>query len=162
MAKGILSMIFALVFFAAGYINGDMKAPVETVQELVSESAVSELDVYMESVKAQSDAIKVSLEQDPLTQMDMNEKSQELYLLWNAAMEHLLAEAGHVLPDEEFAELSQAQRIWLSEKESAVQAAGKEFEGGSIYAMVVNGEAAALTEARVYELYEMLKQPGMQ
>ena len=77
-------------------------------------------------------------------------------------MEHLLAEAGHVLPEEEFAELSQAQRIWLSEKESAVQAAGKEFEGGSIYAMVVNGEAAVLTEARVYELYEMLKQPGMQ
>ena len=162
MAKSILSMIFALVFFAAGYINGDMKAPVETVRELVSESAVSELDVYMESVKAQSDAIKVSLEQDPLTQMDMNEKSQELYQLWNAAMEHLLAEAGHVLPDEEFAELSRVQRIWLSEKESAVQAAGKEFEGGSIYAMVVNGEAAALTEARVYELYEMLKQPGMQ
>ena len=35
--------------------------------------------------------------------------------------------------------------------------AGKEFEGGSIYPLIINEEGARLTEERVYELYELLK-----
>ena len=40
---------------------------------------------------------------------------------------------------------------------AAVEAAGKEFEGGSIYPLIVNTEAAKLTEERTYKLYELLK-----
>ena len=43
-----------------------------------------------------------------------------------------------------------------AEKEEAVEKAGKEFEGGSIYPLIVNTEAAKITEERVYQLYEIL------
>ena len=47
--------------------------------------------------------------------------------------------------------------MWIAEKEKAVEEAGKEVEGGSMYSLVVNMKAAELTEERVYELYELLK-----
>lgn len=63
----------------------------------------------------------------------------------------------NVLPEKEFEELRDEQRTWIAQKEEAVETAGKEFEGGSLYTMVVNTEAATITEKRVYELYELLK-----
>ena len=56
-----------------------------------------------------------------------------------------------------------SQNFWtnsalgVADKEAAVEEAGKEVEGGSMYPLVVNSEAAKLTEERVYELYEQLK-----
>ena len=46
---------------------------------------------------------------------------------------------------------------WMESAAKAVETAGKDFEGGSMYALVVNMEAASLTEALVYDICEMLK-----
>lgn len=46
----------------------------------------------------------------------------------------------------------------LCRKEKSVEETGKEFEGGSIYPLVVNIENAKITEERAYELYELLCQ----
>ena len=115
------------------------------------------LNAYLASVEAQSDSIKHSLSQDFLTQPEMNQKSQELYTLWDDALNDLWSELKRVLPENEFAELLNEQRAWITEKEAAVAEAGKAYAGGSIYPLIVNGEAAAITEKRVYELYEILK-----
>ena len=112
---------------------------------------------YMTFVKEQSDVIKTALENDPLTQDELNEKSQELRELWDTALNHLLAEAKNVLSAEEMDTLTAGQTAWLEATETADETAGKEVEGGSMYALVMNMEAANLTEARVYEIYEMLK-----
>ena len=53
--------------------------------------------------------------------------------------------------------LTAGQNAWQEAAEEAALAVGREFEGGSLYALIVNSEAAARAEARVYELYEMLK-----
>ena len=53
--------------------------------------------------------------------------------------------------------LAAEQSAWGEDTEEAVRAVGKEIEGGSVYPLVVNTEAAKRTEARVYELYELLK-----
>ena len=118
---------------------------------------VVDLENYMASIKEQSDSIQYFLENEALTQMEMNEKSQELYELWDGALNYLWSELQNVLSEDEFGELRDKQRTWISEKEKTVEEAGKEFEGGSMYSMVVNGEAAGITEERVYELYELLK-----
>ena len=60
--------------------------------------------------------------------------------------------------EEEFEKLQAEQRIWIEEKEKTIEEAGKEVKGGSIYSLVVNSEAAKITEERVYELYELLKE----
>jgi len=114
-------------------------------------------DEYMTFVKEKSDAIKAMLENDPLTQNNMNMKSEELRELWDAALTTVLDEAAKVLPEDEMAKLTEAQNAWTEATAKAIEAAGKEVEGGSMYALGVNMEAANITEARVYEIYEMLK-----
>lgn len=112
---------------------------------------------YLAFVKEQSDAIKTSLEQDPLTQTDMNQKSEALRTLWDEALNLLLDEATKLLPEAEAAQLMAEQGTWKTDVEAAAEAAGKEFEGGSMYPLIVNTEAARLIEERVYKLYELLK-----
>ena len=112
---------------------------------------------YMATIEEQSDDIKYALENEVVTQTEMNEKSQELFELWDGALNYLWGELKNVLPEKEFEELRDEQRTWIAQKEEAVEIAGKEFEGGSLYTMVVNTEAATITEKRVYELYELLK-----
>ena len=111
-----------------------------------------EQDDYILFVKEKSDIIKNSLEQDTLTQTDMNIKSQELYELWDDALNYLWGELKNSLLEEEFEKLQAEQRIWIEEKEKTIEEAGKEVKGGSIYSLVVNREAARITEERVYEL----------
>ena len=117
----------------------------------------AELADYLASVETQSNALKALLEKDELTQMEMNLKSGELGDIWNAALNRMLEEAKKVLPAAEAEKLTAEQSTWLQARTQAAEAAGKDFEGGSMYALVVNMEAASLTEARVYEIYEKLK-----
>ena len=112
---------------------------------------------YMASVETQSAALKALLEKDELTQTEMNQKSGELRALWDAAMNRMLEEAKKALPAAEMEKLTTEQEAWVASTEKAVEAAGKEFEGGSMHALVVNMEAANLTQARVYAIYELLK-----
>ena len=117
----------------------------------------AELANYLASVENQSNALKASLENDPLPQVDLNMKSEELRQLWDAALTMMLDKAKSALPAAEWKELTEEQNAWTAATETAVAAAGKDWEGGSMYPLVVNMEAARLTEARVYELYGMMK-----
>ena len=117
----------------------------------------AELAKYLASVEGQSNALKASLENDPLPQVDMNMKSEELRQLWDAVLTTMLDKAKSALPAAEWKALTEAQNAWTAATEAAVAAAGKDWEGGSMYPLVVNMEAARLTEARAYEIYEMLK-----
>lgn len=112
---------------------------------------------YLTFTKEQAEAIAASLEQDVLTQTEMNQKSEQLRTLWDEALKLLLDEAKKNLTEAELEKLTADQSAWEANTEAAVVAAGKEFEGGSMYALVVNSEAAVLTEARVYELFELLR-----
>ena len=122
------------------------------------EDILDSLNDYLASIKEQADAINTSFENDILTQQEMNIKAEELYKLWDDALNHVWGVLKNSLPEDEFAELLDGQRTWIDAKEKAVEEAGKEVEGGSMYPLVVNSEAARLTEERVYELYDMIAQ----
>lgn len=167
MKKGILMLVLIFTILVVGCRREDVKEPQksETIEdsnatkdtEMNSGIDLEELDAYMTSVKEQSDIIKNSLENDTLTQTDMNLKSQELYELWDGALNYVWSKLKSGLSEDEFSNLLDEQRIWIAEKEKSVEEAGKEFEGGSMYSLVVNMEAAKITEERVYELYEFFK-----
>lgn len=156
--------MLALVILTAGFATGCAdEAPDANVNQ---ENTVTEqnntvsneaIDEYLASVKAQSDAINTSFENDPLTQTEMNLKSMELAELWDGAMSYMLDALETRLSEDEFAKLEADQLVWAAEKDKTVAAAGAEFEGGSLYSFIVNTEAASLTEKRVDELYEMFK-----
>jgi len=159
MKKRTLILALLMAIFMVGCGNKDIKET-NGSQTMNSEQGydtqISELDNYMTSIKKESDSIKKSLENEELTQTEMNIKSQELYDLWDGALNDLWDKLQYNLSEEEFSKLLDEQRTWIAEKEKFVEEAGKEVEGGSLYSLVVNMEAAKITEERVYELYELL------
>lgn len=160
MKKRTLILMLVMAIFMVGCGDNDVKEsnePQTMDSEKTSNTETRDWDDYMTSVKKESDRIKVSLENDELTQTDMNIKSQELYELWNGALNDMWSELKRSLSEEEFSKISGEQSKWSAEKEKSVEEAGKEFEGGSMYSLIVNMEAAKITEERVYELYELLK-----
>ena len=148
MRKTIIALL--LLCLMAVCLSGCQKKDVPAADK-------AELANYMASVENQSNVLKASLENDPLPQVDMNMKSEELRQLWDAALTMMLDKAKSALPAAEWKALTEAQNAWTAATETAVAAAGKDWEGGSMYPLVVNMEAAKLTEARVHELYERLK-----
>ena len=157
-----LFILLLLLCLMTGCVNGAEKASQATPGSTPTpeQAVMAEKDIYADyiaSVEAQSDAIKKSLTEDALTQFDMNMKSGELYDLWDGALNYLWGELKNTLPEDEFAALTDEQLQWIADKEQAVAEAGKPYEGGSIYSLIVNDEAACITQERVYELYELLK-----
>ena len=151
-------LILLLILLLTGCAGNAQEAPQATPTP--TQAVIAENDIYadyMADIEAQSDAIKKSLAEDDLTQFDLNMKSKELYDLWDGALNYLWGELKTTLPEDEFSVLTQEQLQWIEAKEQAVTEAGKDYEGGSIYALIVNSEAAAITESRVYELYGLLK-----
>lgn len=139
--------------------NTEAEDNTEAAQNVPSKEEIQDsLNAYITSIKEQADAINTSFENDILTQQEMNIKAEELYKLWDDALNHVWGVLKNSLPEDEFAQLLDGQRTWIDAKEKAVEEAGKEVEGGSMYLLVVNSEAARLTEERVYELYDMIAQ----
>lgn len=174
MKKKVLTLILTTVFLAAGCGNEnthvkDNENPTTTITENTnqemkeeqnispSEDILEKLDDYLASIKEESDTIKTSLE-NASTQIDMNMNASELYKLWDEALNYLWGELKVSLPEEEFAKLKDEQLIWIKNKEQTMEDAGKEVARGSMYPLVVNGTGAQLTEERVYELYDVLKE----
>ncbi len=164
MKKTVLLLMLALVILTAGFATGcaneapDANVNQEnTAAEQNNTLSIEAIDEYLESVKAQSDAINTSFENDPLTQTELNLKAMELSELWDGAMNYLLDELKNRMSEDEFSKLQDDQLAWIAERDKAVAEVGAEFEGGSFYSFVVSTEAASITEKRVNELYEMLK-----
>jgi len=164
MKKTVLFLMLSLVILTAGFAAGcaneapDANVNQEsTATEQNNTLSIEAIDEYLASVKAQSDAINTSFENDPLTQTELNLKSMELSELWDGAMNYLLDELENRLPEDEYSKLQNDQLAWIAERDRAIAEAGAEFEGGSFYSFIVNTEAARITEERVLELYEMLK-----
>ena len=94
-----------------------------------------------------------SIMNDPnLTQGDLNEKSYQIYEIWDTTLNEIWGILKRNLSTEDMKALTEEQLEWIAMKEAGMQEAGAEFEGGSMYGMVVNQRGAQLTKERVYEL----------
>lgn len=74
----------------------------------------------MAPIKEESDKIKETLEKEELTQADMNVKAQELYELWDDALNDIWGKLKQSLPEEEFSKLLDEQRKWITDKEKCI------------------------------------------
>jgi uncharacterized protein YecT (DUF1311 family) len=90
--------------------------------------------------------------QAAMTQTDMNLAAAELYRIWDDTLNIAWMYLKQELDQETMQQLTAEQLAWIAEKEAAVAAAGAAYEGGSMYALAANSEAAEWTEQRVYEL----------
>lgn len=156
MKKVMLTLALLVLLLCLTGCGRNAEPAVQGVAD-VALSLSADVTAYLEQTRAQAQTIRASLENDPLTQTEMNLKSQELRELWEGAMARLLEEAQRILPEQDYAQLTAEQHAWETESQSAVDAASQPYAGGSMYALIVNTEAAGLTEERVNALYERLK-----
>lgn len=99
-------------------------------------------------------SLENSIENDPLTQTEYNEKTQELYEVWDYALNEVWAVLQKTQDAEAMSALTIEEREWIASKEQAVADAGAEFAGGTMQSMIMNQKAAEMTKNRVYELME--------
>lgn len=98
-----------------------------------------------------------SIMNDPnLTQADLNEKSYRMYQIWDNTLNEIWGILKRNLSVEEMKILTEEQLDWIAMKEKSMKEAGAEFEGGSMYGMIVNQVGAELTKERVYELLKVV------
>ena len=92
-----------------------------------------------------------------LTQADLNEKSQQMYEIWDLTLNEIWEILKRNLSSNDMEVLTKEQLEWIAMKEQSMKDAGAEFEGGSMYGMVVCQRGAEITKERVYELLEILE-----
>ena len=122
-----------------------------------AEQRAQKLETVIAAAEEEAASLKEMLQNESLTQMEMNEVASAVYTVWDDALNTTWGMLQETLDEETMAQLQEEQRDWIAQKEAAVQAASAEVEGGSMYSMVVNSEAAEQTKERVYALAEYLQ-----
>ena len=103
-------------------------------------------------------ALEDAIMHDPnLTQADLNEKSQQMYEIWDLTLNEIWGILKRNLSQNDMEALTKEQLDWIARKEQSMKDAGAEFEGGSMYGMAVCQRGAEITKERVYELLEILE-----
>lgn len=123
----------------------------------IGEDIVANVKETLQWTEEYTATLEQSIENDPLSQMELNEKSQYMYDEWDYVLNQLWKVLKRTLDADRMSALTDEQRAWIAEKEQAVDDAGAECEGGSMQPMVMNLRAAEMTKERVYELMEYLE-----
>lgn len=110
----------------------------------------------LKDLEQQASELEDKIDNQNLTQLEYNEAAEELYNLWDQELNVIWGILKDTLSEEEMAQLTEEEREWIKKKESEMEAAGAEYEGGSMQTMVVYRKGADLTKERVYELAEKL------
>lgn len=115
-----------------------------------------DLLLELENVEQQAAVLEDKLYNEAATQLDMNEASKELYELWDSELNLLWSKLVETLSEEEMLLLVSEERDWINFKSAESEAAGSEFEGGSMQPVLIAVKEAELTRDRVYVLAEYL------
>ncbi len=86
------------------------------------------------------------------SQADMNVRSGTLCCYWNALHESLKMHLKTILPADKYETFKQETKIFESQRDKAVQEAGKEVEGGSLYPVVTGGAYCTQTEKEIQNI----------
>lgn len=134
--------------------NVNESTPDETVD---TENLSSDILAELAKLEEQDNAINDRLRNESLTQDEMNRLTAQRYKLWDDELNSIWAHLKDTLDEGTMSKLTEEERSWISDKDSKVEAAGKEAEGGTMQPMLENDEAADITRERVYELAEYYK-----
>ncbi len=120
--------------------------------------AAEELTIDERLAKAEEDekALNERLQEDDITQTEMNEISYETYQLWDQELNYIWGRLEETLDETSMETLRTEEREWIAKKEAEMKKAGAEFEGGSMQPLIENSTGAEMTKTRVYELAKML------
>lgn len=91
------------------------------------------------------------------TQHDLNKEAYNVFEKWDVLLNEVYKYLKTTMPKEEFAALEADELEWIKEKEAAVEAEAKLWEGGSGEPMARYAMAASYTKDRCYYLINLIK-----
>lgn len=118
---------------------------------------ISAIDDELKEVQRQADSIEQKLENEAVTQLDMNQLSYQLFNTWDAKLNDIWEKIKLKLNPDEIKQLKEEELQWIAYKEDEIRKAGADNVGGSIQLLLENVRAAQLTRERVYELAKYLR-----
>lgn len=131
-------------------------------EKSLSDVGISDVETYIPAesaigqelakVEEKATAIDKKLENEDLTQTEMDELAEQQYKLWDEELNSIWKRLKETLDEEDMTRLTQEEKTWISEKDKQVKEAGADYDGGSLQSMVMNLKAAELTKIQVYEL----------
>lgn len=155
---------------AAGVLTGDVYsfpdgAPGEnsgqteedSSQQSLSERIAIEIS-YAEEREEEVEKEIEKMQEEAVTQSEMNETAEEMYKLWDDTLNVVWGLLEADLNEADMEVLRKEEREWIAFKDAEVQAAGEENGGGSLQPLLEAMKAAELTKARVYKLAEYAKE----
>ncbi len=86
------------------------------------------------------------------SQADMNIRSGTLCNYWNGLHEALKMHIKTILPADKYENFKQETKTFESQRDKAVQEAGKEVEGGSLYPVVTGGAYCTQTQKEIQRI----------
>ena len=117
----------------------------------------SAIDFELEEVNQRANKLNDELESGDLPQQEMNQKSYEIYQIWDDELNSIWKRITNILDEDAMDKLREEEREWIQYKEEEVKAAGAECEGGTLQPLLENSKAIELTRDRVYELAAYLR-----
>ena len=145
------------------YSGGMMASNTWIGEYYVDSSGVRTSEIYgkekknVDAVKEKTRKLEERLQNEFLTQAEMNRISAQLYKAWDNEMNRLWNVLTENINSSVMAEVTRKQVQWINEREKSMEEAGNEFEGGSMEPLARYLEGADWTCKRVYELLEYLK-----
>lgn len=125
--------------------SGGEEANIDNIADINLNDELSEIEkqseILDEEIKTSSDYLKIA---------------DESYQLWDNELNVIWDRLKEVLSDEEMAELVSEELDWIDEKEEKAAEEAAEYEGGSLYSMILLVNKAKITRERVYELASYL------
>lgn len=169
--KKILLTLLLSAFLLAGCGEKDSgnSMPVETNQPSESMSNSEQTEDISQQSLFEKIAMEISnaeerekevdkeiekMQEEAVTQAEMNETAEEMYKLWDDTLNVVWGLLEANLNEADMEVLREEEREWIVFKEAEVQAAGEENGGGSLQPLLEAMKAAELTKTRVYELAE--------
>ncbi|MBQ7959888.1 MAG: DUF1311 domain-containing protein [Clostridia bacterium] len=108
---------------------------------------------------ARAEEIQRFEDDDSMTSADqatLNRHSYEVFQKWDVLLNDIYRYLKSTMSASEFKALEADEIRWINEKETAVKAAGAEFEGGSMRPLVENTTATSYTKERCYYLISLI------
>lgn len=104
-----------------------------------------------------SKSIDNEIQNGEYSQMELNELAHQKYLVWDNVLNDMWTYLKITLPADQMKALTQEEVNWIHEKEAKAKAAAAYCQGGSMYPMVYDLEAAELTRQRAYVIVNYVK-----
>ena len=116
---------------------------------------------YMENeiqwVEDEAKELNKKLQNDTMSQMEMNQTSGQIYELWDGLLNRQWKRLKEMLPESEMNALKKEQKKWIRKKGKKLKKIEKENGGGTITPLEQNLAAAEMTEKRVRKLLKYFK-----